>query len=581
MSRWLWFLVCGFLGLLLLAAGYLVPIHLRAVDTLVLQRAGKRTPSLIDAGLDQLKQRRLGAAELALETALKEKLLRTESLALAITNAAAQHPDWQRWGGGEPHLEILFAKADESSIVKPDGAGQPSTNSLLPLTDWIIRLENRGMGLELLRTSQQPLVRELMDCRQLTNTVVFSPSGSSSGQALDAALSVCGVLAEEGHLSEGISNALTGLVADATRGGETEKLETVLLDFMSLGQRMNWGQIAVFAEKIDDVLTLHTLSAQIRQNETNLPLIFCAVVLSSKGSELAGYLREFDKTGLGDVSQSLKFGTGGLNELLSRKQRLYSSGLARQAADYQPVRDWQNFALDYCWKFPWPTLAVKWLLYLLSGLFTAAALRQAAPRGTKLEEPLRVPGLHVLREFLFAIGFLLLVLLLSEPFLAQDSQKAPPPFRVRSPFAGSLAANKTTAVQPTFMKNQSNLLTLLLFFVLQGLLYVACVIKLAEIRRQRVPARMKLKLLENEDHLFDAGLYLGFVGTIISLILASLKITELSLMAAYSSTSFGIIFVSFFKICHLRPARRRLLLEAEASDYPQASVTQPSLAVPS
>jgi hypothetical protein len=111
--------------------------------------------------------------------------------------------------------------------------------------------------------------------------------------------------------------------------------------------------------------------------------------------------------------------------------------------------------------------------------------------------------------------------------------------------------------------NQISLLTLLLFFVLQGLLYIASVVKLAEIRRQHVPPRVKLKLLENEDHLFDAGLYLGFVGTIISLILVSLNIITFSLMAAYSSTSFGIIFVSFFKIFHLRTLRRRLLLESE------------------
>jgi hypothetical protein len=114
--------------------------------------------------------------------------------------------------------------------------------------------------------------------------------------------------------------------------------------------------------------------------------------------------------------------------------------------------------------------------------------------------------------------------------------------------------------------NNMILLTLLLFFVLQGLIYVACLVKLAEIRRQNVPARMKLKLLENEDHLFDAGLYLGFVGTIISLILASVGIIKLSLLAGYSSTSFGIIFVCVFKIFQLRPARRRLLLEAEAMD---------------
>ena len=66
--------------------------------------------------------------------------------------------------------------------------------------------------------------------------------------------------------------------------------------------------------------------------------------------------------------------------------------------------------------------------------------------------------------------------------------------------------------------------------------------------------RIKLKLLENEDHLFDAGLYLGFAGTIVSLILVSLGVIQPSLMAAYSSTSFGIIFVSIFKIFNLRPA---------------------------
>jgi len=113
--------------------------------------------------------------------------------------------------------------------------------------------------------------------------------------------------------------------------------------------------------------------------------------------------------------------------------------------------------------------------------------------------------------------------------------------------------------------NQLSLLTLLLFFVLQALIYTACLVKLAEIRRQNVAPRIKLRLLENEDHLFDAGLYLGFVGTIISLILVSLGVIKPSLMAAYSSTSFGIIFVSIFKIFHLRPERRKLLMEAESA----------------
>jgi hypothetical protein len=75
---------------------------------------------------------------------------------------------------------------------------------------------------------------------------------------------------------------------------------------------------------------------------------------------------------------------------------------------------------------------------------------------------------------------------------------------------------------------------------------------------------MKLKLLENEEHLFDAGLYLGFAGTIVSLIVTSLTHNAFSLMAAYSCTAFGIIFVSLFKIFNLRPTRRKLLMEVDA-----------------
>jgi hypothetical protein len=90
---------------------------------------------------------------------------------------------------------------------------------------------------------------------------------------------------------------------------------------------------------------------------------------------------------------------------------------------------------------------------------------------------------------------------------------------------------------------------------------------------------VKLKLLENEEHLFDAGLYLGFAGTIISLILVSMNVIKPSLMAAYGSTSFGIIFVSIFKIFHLRPARRKMLLEVESAPRePVAPVSARTLA---
>jgi len=267
-----------------------------------------------------------------------------------------------------------------------------------------------------------------------------------------------------------------------------------------------------------------------------------------------------------------------VNELLSRDQRLTSFDFRRRLAAYDPFGAFFNFALDYSWRAPRLAMAMKWLMYLGSGFFVAMAFHFAKPAVSSLERPLQVRGFHVAREFLFALGFLFVVLLLSEPFLAQESQKADVPFRLRLPMAGG-AVQAGSAIEKPNVMNQTILLTLLLFFVLQGLIYVSCLVKLAEIRRQKVPPRIKLKLLENEDHLFDAGLYLGFVGTIMSLILVSMHIIEFSLMAAYSSTSFGIVFVCVFKIFHLRPARRKLLLEAEtASAEPAVRVPARQLA---
>jgi hypothetical protein len=251
-----------------------------------------------------------------------------------------------------------------------------------------------------------------------------------------------------------------------------------------------------------------------------------------------------------------------VNELLRRNQQLCDAKLCGQIATLAGSGGVLGFISAHTPKTPGLALAAKWILYLLGGFFIAAAAHFAR-RIPALEKPLEVRGFHLARESLFALGFLLVVLLLSEPFLAQGSQKVFPTFQLRLPMVGSAVPAESPGASPKIM-NQLSFLTMLLFFVLQSLLYVASLVKLAEIHRQAVPSRMKLKLLDNEDHLFDAGLYLGFLGTIISLILVSLGVfKQPSLMAAYSSTCFGILFVVAFKILNLRRARRQLLLKAE------------------
>ena len=547
------FLLCAITGLLMVAGGLVIPAHLRAVDAGVLQRAGRNTPGLIQRGLALVRENQLGAAQLLLQAGQAVGIPGWPELGLAVTYSASQHPGWLVWGGGDARLERLFGSDPHL----------PKTGSE-PFTDFMVREENRAVGLELLRSSPFLAVQELLRCRALTNTVIFSPSHSASGQALDTALVICGLLLEGQHLRGGLSNAVSRLASESNRGAEPQRLEQVLLDLMSLGQRFNWGQLVAFVGQIQDTETLRLLANLVRKDDGQLPVLFSAVQLSGKPAQVAAYLMNFSQTGLKDLGESLRFGAGGVNELLQSNRRLHISGLHQQMAGMAPFAAVFSLGSELCWRSPRLALTVKWLLYLMGGFLLAAALHYARPPVSALERPLQVRGFHVAREGLFALGFLLVVLLLSEPFLAQESQRVELPFRLRLPMVSSVVPAGTSGVNRSIM-NQLSLLTLLLFFVLQALLYTASLVKLAEIRRQNLASRIKLRLLENEDHLFDAGLYLGFAGTIVSLILVSLGVIQPSLMAAYSSTSFGIIFVSVFKIFHLRPERRKLLLETEAA----------------
>ena len=487
-------LLCALAGVLLLVGGLLVPAHLCAVNVGVLREAGRHTPSLVQQGLMRVRDNNPGAARLLLQAAQQQDVPQWRELGQAITNSASQHPGWVVWGGGDTGLERLFA----SDVSLPKASSEP-------FTDFAVREENRTVILELLAASSQPAVQELIRCRALTNTVLFAPSHSAAGQAFDTALGICGLLLDRGHLSPAMNQTLLRLASESNRGDDSGDLEQVLMDFMSLGQRLNWGQLIDFVGDIQNPETLRQLANLVRNHEEQMPVLFAAVRLSGEPARVATYAMNFSQTGLADLGASLRFGIGRREGALAAQPAPAPLRPRRHPLGACPVRCGIR-------RRGLPVLADaearvggEVAAVLAGGLFAGCGAAFCAPGAPDpVERPLQVRGVHVARETLFALGFLLVVLLLSEPFLAQESQRVEFPLRLHLPTVGSVVPAGTSRIHGSIM-NQLSLLTLLLFFVLQALLYTACLFKLAEIRRQNLGPRIKLKLLENEDHLFDAG----------------------------------------------------------------------------
>ena len=92
--------------------------------------------------------------------------------------------------------------------------------------------------------------------------------------------------------------------------------------------------------------------------------------------------------------------------------------------------------------------------------------------------------------------------------------------------------------------------------------------RLRRVRSQEVEAAVKLKLIDNEESLFDAPLYMGIAGSVLALVLRLTGFEGISLMASYASTLFGILFCFILKVMHVRPYKQQLILES--AEYPPA-----------
>lgn len=542
-------------GVALLAAAWMLPINWRSLNPALLREAGAHTLGVAAYGQQLVEAEKIGPAGLVLTAARELSDPQAPQLAAALDALQRRQPAFVAWGGWDPFLDPLFNLRENT--------GRAAST---PVLDFFITDRARDALRAYLGNSQSLGVQAVLRTGGITATTHFVPVNQAGGQALDAVVLLTALLYQGEHFSPPLQREIRALAKTALRRQDLGELEMFYLDLLSLGKRLDWGQLCGLLQSAGNTKTVAQFARLVRLAPGDLPLIYTAALFSQSADGVATYLIQYGKPGLADLRLAMGEGQGAVRELLRQ-----------QAPVNRHAGPAFAFAAILGLLHPKVLLALKYLAYFFGVYLCFRGLdrRLFAPPGG------RAAGgkLPRMRSGLLAFVFAVLLVVLTEPYLL----KATPPSEFRLRLVIPLLTNSSVpaAASPTASLHStmdtSTLISIGVFAILQVITYLICLLKINEIERQNLPSLLKLRLIENEDNLFDSGLYVGMMGTATALVLQVLGVIEPNLLAAYSSNLFGLVCVAFVKIRHVRGYKRKLIIEtqlpgpAAASPAPLAS----------
>jgi hypothetical protein len=538
-----------FAGAAIAVLAWLLPVSLKSVSRGLLRSAGEGTPSLAAFGHDLVDSEKMGPALLLLGAAKGVDDPGAPDLERALGALSARQPALVAWGGWDPSLDPLFN-------LRRATAHSEST----PVVTFMIPEKARDTVRAYLANSGSLGVQAVLRTHDVASTGRFVPAGRPGGQPLDALILLTGLLYQGEHFSPPLQREVRALAETAAQRNELGELEGFYLDLLSLGRRLDWTQLCELLRRTESVHTVAEYAHLSRVAPDQLPFIYSAALLSDSSDHVASYLIRYGKSGSEDLRLALSDGQGAVDLLLQREVPVNRApGPAMGAA--------AALVLEH----PHLMLAVKYAGYIL-GLFVLLRgldLWIVAPAGGSFE------GSHQnMRAGVLAVVMSALLIVATEPFLLKAAPESE--YRIRLVIPMLAASATQTSPSPsqsptTVTMETSTLVSIGIFAALQVGMYLACLRKISEIESQDASPQLKLRLMENEENLFDSGLYVGMMGTAAALVLQVVGVIEPNLLAAYSSNLFGIICVALVKIRHVRGFKRRLILEAQrASPTPVA-----------
>lgn len=538
-----------FAGAALWAGSWALPVNLRALSPVLLREAGRGTPSLAEFGRELVESEKPGPAAMVLTAAQAVDDPEAPQLAGAIQAFNTKQPEFVAWGGWDPFLDPLFNLRENTGRAE-------ST----PVLTFFIAEHARDSLRNYLANTRSPGVRSVLQTRETTRTAHFVPASRPGGQPLDAVILLAALLYQGDHLSPSLQREVKRMADEAVRADNLGELEVFYLDLLSLGKRLNWIQLSELLRLTNDANTVSEYAHLARVASDQLPLMYAAALFSRSADSVAAYLLQYGKAGVEDLRLALGLGQGAVRQLLLRQAPVSRRSVA-------PA----GFAAELALLHPKIALAAKYLGYFLGAflilrgldrwLFTS--LRRAAAQAGALP--------HI-QSSVLALLVSFLVFITTEPFLLKAAPPSEYKIRLVMPI---LAVATESPPQPSTTTpatmDTSTYLSIGFFAFLQVLVYIICLRKIAGIDRQNIVPSLKLKLMENEENLFDGGLYVGIGGTAAALVLQVLGVIEPNLLAAYSSNLFGITCVALIKIGHVRPYKRKLILDAQILASPLAA----------
>ena len=161
---------------------------------------------------------------------------------------------------------------------------------------------------------------------------------SGSGQALEAAILTSALLLQHDQFATGLRNSLQLLVTTANRGGPVEPLESVFLDMLALGKRLDWNQLVELMKHVPDTNGLQNAAALFRDHEADLPVIYSAIYFSDSPAAVAKYVGYFPKTGLKDLRFGLRAGGDAVRQLLESQEPVHYPTIRERVVGWSLVR---------------------------------------------------------------------------------------------------------------------------------------------------------------------------------------------------------------------------------------------------